>query len=154
MNPTTPLRRLHLKSLMAIGISCVGLAAFAARAEEPHFSISLGADHQGAHYAAEMREKLAHIDRRRDHQLRRIVEGMEQRQLSMHEAIDLLRERMDIDEAEHSYLADGRLSPQEVDSLNDRLSRASRHIAQEKHDRDGTRDWRHHGHEHWEGEER
>lgn len=92
-------------------------------------------------YYAAMRERLARLEQRQDTQLQRILTGMERGQVTMREAVDLLREHLAIAALERRYLADGRMGPAELAELERRLDEASRHIKFETRDRE--RDGRH-----------
>jgi hypothetical protein len=64
---------------------------------------------------------------------------MEKGQLTMREAVDLLREHQEINALERRYSADGRLGPRELADLDRRLDVASQNIRFEKRDRDQVR---------------
>ncbi len=52
--------------------------------------------YQQARIAAEMRERQIQLDQRQDKQMERILNGMENGKLTLREAVDLLREHVDI----------------------------------------------------------
>jgi hypothetical protein len=151
-----------LKPLVLISAATLVLAAGAAHADSPYPGNPgydqnyknpplLSPAYQQARYHADMRGHLAQFNQRLDNQLQRILAGMERAQLTMGEAIGLLREHLDISTRERTYMTDGRLGPDELADLERRLDEAGRHIAFEKHDRERTRgDWRdrddRHGH--------
>ncbi len=92
--------------------------------------------YQQAQIIATMKQRQAQLDQRQDQQLQRILNGMESGKLTSREAVGLLREHLAIANLERSYLADGRLGPNEIVSLEQRLAEAAKHITFEQRDRE------------------
>ncbi|MGA7180368.1 MAG: hypothetical protein WBX11_12375 [Thiobacillaceae bacterium] len=78
----------------------------------------------------------AQLDQRQDQQMQRILNGMESGKLTLREAVGLLRKHLAIANLERSYMADGRLGPNELVSLEQRPAEAERHITFEQRDRE------------------
>ncbi len=143
MKTTTP-----RKTLALLGLAALTLAAGASQADSgyayygnnPYNNPWLsGPAHQQARDPATMRERIAQLDLRQDNQLKRILDGMENGKLTTREATGLLREHLAIGTLERQYEADGRLGPNELRDLEQRLEEANRHIAFENHDREVQR---------------
>lgn len=137
-----------LKTLALLGLASLTLATGASRADSgygyygnnPYNNPWLnGAAYQQARYYASIKERIAQLDLRQDNQLKRILDGMEDGRLTTREAAGLLREHLAISALERQYEADGRLGPNELRDLEQRLEDASRHIAFENHDREQQR---------------
>jgi hypothetical protein len=92
--------------------------------------------YQQARIAAEMRERQIQLDQRQDKQMERILNGMENGKLTLREAVDLLREHVDIANMERKFISDGRLGPRELVILEKRLDEAAKRIVFEKKDRE------------------
>ncbi len=137
-----------LKTLTLLGLASLTLAAGASQADNgyayfggnPNANPWLnGPAYQQARYYATMKERVAQLDLRQDNQLKRILDGMEDGRLTTREAAGLLREHLAISALERQYEADGRLGPNELRDLEQRLEEANRHIAFENHDREQQR---------------
>jgi hypothetical protein len=133
------------KTLAMLGVASLTLAAASSRADggygylsgNPNVNPWLASPaYQQANYLAAMKQRQAQLDLRQDDQMQRILGGMENGRLSMREAAGLLREHLAISALERNYLADGRLGPGELVSLEQRLAEADRHIVFESNDRD------------------
>jgi hypothetical protein len=140
MNRTSP-----LKMLVMLGLTSLTLAAPVSQADNGFIYFGSnpntnpwmsGPAYQQARFQAAMKERVAHFEQRQDAQLQRILGGMENGQLTMREAVDLLREHVSIGVMQRNYMADGRLGPNELRDLEQRLDEANQHIRFEKHDRD------------------
>lgn len=92
--------------------------------------------YQQARLAAELKERQMQLDQRQDKQMERILTGMENGNLTLREAVDLLREQVDIANMERKFIRDGRLGPRELVILENRLDEASKRILIEKKDRE------------------
>jgi hypothetical protein len=92
--------------------------------------------YQQYRYAATLKQRLEQLDQRQDAQMLRILKGMENGKLTSREAVVLLREHLAIANLERRYLADGRLGPNELANLEQRLAEAERHITFEQRDRE------------------
>lgn len=134
-----------MKTLALSGLTVLTLGAAPSQAEggfvyfggNPNANPWLnGPAAQQARYHATMRERLARLDQRQEAQLQRILGGMENGKLTMREATGLLREHLVISTMERNYMIDGRLGPNELRDLEQRLEEANRHIAFENNDRD------------------
>lgn len=134
-----------LKTLTLLGLTALSLGAASSQADpgyghfggNPNFNPWLnGPTYQQARFDASMKERQAQLEQRMDNQLQRILGGMERGKLTLSEASGLLREHLEIGALERSYMADGRLGPRELASLEQRLDEASRNIRFEKHDRE------------------
>lgn len=79
------------------------------------------------------------IDQRQANQERRIDQGIASGQLNAREAARLDREQHRIDRMENRAKADGVVTDRERARIAAAQNRASRHIAREKHDRQGRR---------------
>lgn len=149
-----------LKTLTLLGLTSLTLASAPSQADNgfiyfggnPNPNPWLnGPAYQQARYHAVMKERLAQLNQRQDNQLQRILGGMEDGRLNMREAVSLLREHVVIAVMERNYLSDGRLGPNELRDLEQRLEEASRHILFEKNDREQRgpagrpNDWGHPG---------
>ncbi len=93
---------------------------------------------QQARFAAAMKQRQAQLDQRQDAQMQRILNGMESGRLTLREATGLLREHIAIANLERGFMADGRLGPNELASLEQRLNEAERQITFEQRDREKT----------------
>jgi hypothetical protein len=91
---------------------------------------------QQARFAAVVKQRQAQLDQRQDTQMQRILNGMDSGRLSSREAAGLLREHLAIADLERNFMSDGRLGPDELASLERRLSDAERHITFEQNDRE------------------
>lgn len=78
----------------------------------------------------------ADVDARQRLLVERIRDGIDDGRISRHEARDLYREQRAIEITQRRYLADGRLSRDEWESLDRMLDRAAANIRAEKRDRD------------------
>lgn len=134
-----------LKTLTLLGLTALTLGAASSQADSGYgyygsnqnFNPWLnGPAYQQARFVASMKERQAQLDQRMDNQLQRILGGMEGGKLTLREATGLLREHLEISTLERRYMADGRLGPHELASLEQRLDEANRHIMFEKHDRE------------------
>lgn len=144
-----------LKTLTLLGLTSLTLASAASHADNgygpydrapafnPWGGVSQNANpwmnpqaQQQARIAAEMKQRLAQFDQRQDTQMQRILKGMEQGKITLREAVDLLREHVAIANLERSYMADGRLGPRELVSLEKRLDEAAKHIKSDLTDRE------------------
>ncbi len=79
------------------------------------------------------------IDQRQMNQEQRIDQGISSGQLNRREAGRLDRQQDRIDRMEDRANADGVMTRKERARIGTAQNRASRHIAREKHDRQGTR---------------
>ena len=147
-----------LKTLSILGLTTLALSAASSQADNgygyyggnPNSNPWIGAApnanpwlanqaFQQARYLAAMKQRQAELDQRQDAQMQRILSGMDSGKLTSREAADLLREHLAIANLERSYMSDGRLGPDELISLEQRLAEADRHIMFEKHDREQSR---------------
>jgi hypothetical protein len=94
--------------------------------------------YQQARVLATLKQRQAQLDQRQDGQMLRILNGMESGKLTSREAVGLLREHLAIANLERRYMVDGRLGPNELASLEQRLAEAERHITFEQRDRERT----------------
>lgn len=134
-----------LKTLTLLGLTALTLGAASSQAD-PGYGHSggnqyinpwqNGPTYQQARYLAGMKERQAQLEQRMDNQLQRILRGMENGKLTLREATGLLREHLEIGALERRYMADGRLGPRELVSLEQRLEEANRNIMFEKRDRE------------------
>lgn len=134
------------KSLGIAGLVSLSLLSGASQADPGYYNNSYANPwlqgpgyQQQMYYRAAFRQQVAQFDQRLDLQLQRILAGMESGRLNMHEAVGLLREHVAINNQERQYLADGRLGPNELMMLDQRLDHAGKHIFFEKFDADGRR---------------
>ena len=104
------------------------------RASAPYFPDRPGFNHRGPNAFPHL-ESGYNIDARQQQQVEQIMHGLRSGKLSRHEAHDLMREQKEIEQMQHHYLADGRLSRDEWLQLDHRLDQAARDIHAEKHDR-------------------
>lgn len=128
------------KTLVITAMSCMALTAGIAQAHDwhghnPYHPVALHVAPQPDFAARPAR--IDDIDLRQARQAKRIHAGLENGQLSRHEARDLLFEQRKIERTQRRYLADGHLSRWEWNSLDRMLDEASRDIRREKHDRNG-----------------
>ena len=79
------------------------------------------------------------IDQRQANQEQRIDKGIESGQLNEREAARLNKQQDHIDNMENKAKADGVVTKKERARIGAAQNRASRHIAREKHDRQGKR---------------
>ena len=134
-----------LKTLAVAGLTSLTLAATTSQADpgNPYYGgyqnanpwLSPPANPQ-MQYLAAMKGRLAQFNLRQDAQMQRILGGMESGQLTMREAVSLLREHVAISALQRNYLADGRLGPNELVDLEKRLEVANQHIVFEQSDRE------------------
>lgn len=89
-----------------------------------------------ARFLAALKQRQEQLDQRQDAQMQRILNGMESGKLTSREAVVLLREHLAIANLERRYMADGRLGPNELASLEQRLAEAEKHITFERRDRE------------------
>ncbi len=144
-----------LKTLTLLGLTSLTLAAASGQADDgygyygraPQVNPWAGAPATGnpwmnnaamqqARFAAALKQRQAQLDQRQDAQMQRILNGMESGRLSLREATALLREHIAISNQERAFMADGRLGPNELASLEQRLNEAERHITFEQSDRE------------------
>jgi hypothetical protein len=144
-----------LKNLSLLGLTSLTLVAATSQADNgygyyggpqnpnPWFGTAPNANpwmtnpaYEQARIVATMKQRQAQLDQRQDQQLQRILNGMESGKLTLGEAVGLLREHLAIANLERSYMADGRLGPNELVSLEQRLAEAERHITFEQRDRE------------------
>jgi hypothetical protein len=134
-----------LKTLTMLGLTSLTLATSSSQADSGYIYFGgypnanpwlNGPAYQQARYHAAIKERLAQLDQRQDNQLQRILGGMEDGRLNMREAVSLIREHVAISALERNYLADGRLGPNELRDLEQRLEEANRHIMFEQNDRE------------------
>jgi hypothetical protein len=144
-----------LKTLTLLGLTSLTLASAASHADNGYGGydrapawnpwggasqnanpwMNVPAMHQ-PRFAAEMKQRLAQLDQRQDNQMQRILHGMEKGKITLNEAVGLLREHVAIANLERSYMADGRLGPRELVSLEQRLDEAAKQIKFEQKDRE------------------
>lgn len=79
------------------------------------------------------------IDQRQTNQEQRIDNGIESGQLNEREANRLNKQQDHIDQMENRATSDGVMTEKERARIGAAQDRASRHIAREKHDRQGKR---------------
>jgi len=79
------------------------------------------------------------IDQRQENQEQRIDTGIESGHLNEREAYRLNKQQDHIDNMENRAKADGVMTKKERARISAAQDRASRHIAREKHDRQGKR---------------
>ena len=79
------------------------------------------------------------IDQRQANQERRIDQGIASGRLNVREAARLNKQQGHIDNMENKAKADGTVTNKERAKIRHAQDRASRHIAHEKHDRQGVR---------------
>jgi len=79
------------------------------------------------------------IDQRQANQEKRIDQGIASGQLNQREANRLDRQQVRIDRMENKAKSDGVMTKKERARIGAAQDRASRHIAREKHDRQGKR---------------
>jgi uncharacterized membrane protein YebE (DUF533 family) len=79
------------------------------------------------------------IDQRQANQEKRIDQGIASGQLNQREANRLNKQQDHIDNMENKAKADGVVTKKERARIHNAQDRASRHIAREKHDRQGKR---------------
>ncbi len=128
-----------VKTLALAGVTSLTLFAGASQADpgyNPNYNNPWlsGPARQEMRNQVAFRQQVAEFDQRLDNQLQRILNGMETGKLDMREAVGLIREHVVINNLERRYLADGRLGPNELRDLDQRLDQANRHIFKEKHD--------------------
>ena len=146
-----------LKNLSLLGLSSVALVAASSHADTgygnygtvpnpyPSYGVVPNANpwmanqaYQQARILAALKQRQEQLDQRQDAQMLRILNGMESGKLTSREAVALLREHLAIANLERRYMADGRLGPNELASLEQRLAEAERHITFERRDRERT----------------
>lgn len=145
-----------LKTLSLLGLSSLALVAASGHADNgygnyggvqnpnPWFGVAPNTNpwaanqqHQ-ARLLATLKQRQMQFDQRQDAQMLRILNGMENGKLTSREAVALLREHLAIANLERKYMADGRLGPNELASLEQRLAEAHKHITFEQRDRERT----------------
>ena len=136
-----------LKTLSLLGLSSMALVAASGHADigygnygavpNPNPWMANQSYHQ-ARFLAALKQRQEQLDQRQDAQMLRILNGMESGKLTSREAVVLLREHLAIANLERRYMADGRLGPNELASLEQRLAEAERHITFEQRDRERT----------------
>jgi hypothetical protein len=92
--------------------------------------------YQQARLVATMKHRQALMDERQDAQMQRILQGMDNGRLTSREAAGLLREQLAIANLERNYLSDGRLGPNELVSLEQRLAEAEKRITFDQNNRE------------------
>jgi len=146
-----------LKTLTLLGLTSLTLTAASSQADNgygyygsapmpnPWYGVAPNAnpwmqDHAArqARIAAAFKQRQVELDQRQDAQMQRILAGMEDGRLTGREAAGLLREHLDIANLERGFMADGRLGPNELLNLEQRLAEAGRHITFEQNDRERT----------------
>jgi hypothetical protein len=144
-----------LKTLSLLGLTSLTLASATSQADSgydyyggtpnPWYGVNPNANpwmgnqaYQQARIAAMLKQRQAHLDQRQDSQMLRILSGMESGKLTSREAVVLLREHLAIANLERKYMVDGRLGPNELADLEQRLSEAERHIKFEQRDRENA----------------
>lgn len=146
-----------LKILSLLGLSSMALIAASGHADtgygnygaapnpNPWFGVAPNTNpwmaNQAYHQArllAALKQRQEQFDQRQDAQMLRILSGMDSGKLTAREAVALLREHLAIANLERRYMADGRLGPNELASLEQRLADAERHITFEQRDRERT----------------
>ncbi len=144
-----------LKTLSLIGLTTLTLAAVTSRADNDYGNYGRAPNpnpwagpapyanpwmanpaFQQAQILAAMKQRQAQLDQRQDAQMQRILSGMDSGRLTSKEAAGLIREHLSIANLERNYLSDGRLGPNELVSLEQRLAEAERHITFEQNDRE------------------
>jgi hypothetical protein len=144
-----------LKTLSLLGLTSLTLAAATSQADNgygnyggaqnpnPWYGAPPNANpwmtnpaYQQARIAAMLKQRQEQLDLRQDQQMLRILNGMESGKLTSREAAGLLREHLAIANLERRYMVDGRLGPNELSSLEQRLAEAERHITFEQRDRE------------------
>jgi hypothetical protein len=148
MKITTTLKTLSLLGLTGLTLGAATSQAdngygYYGGAQNPWFGVAPNANpwmanpaYEQARIVATMKQRQAQLDQRQDNQMQRILNGMESGKLTSREAIGLLREHIAIANLERNYMADGRLGPNELISLEQRLAEAERHITFEQRDRE------------------
>ena len=140
MNTATTLKKLAL-----LGLASLSLAAASSQADNYYGAYGSAPNvnpwinnpgFQQTRWVAAFRQRQAQLDQRQDAQMQRILNGMENGRLTLREATGLLREHLDIAKLERGYMADGRLGPNEMARLEQRLNEAERHITFEQRDRE------------------
>lgn len=135
----------RLKSLTLLGLATLSLAAGTSQADSGYFYFGGNQNPnpwmanqamQQARYAAALKQHQEQLDQRQDAQMQRILNGMENGKLTLREATSLIREHLAIASLERKYLADGRLGPNELAQLEQRLDEADRNIRFEIRDRE------------------
>lgn len=146
-----------LKTLSLLGLTGLTLGAATSQADNgygyyggapnpnPWYGVAPNANpwmanpaYEQARILATMKQRQAQLDQRQDNQMQRILSGMESGRLTSREAVGLLREHLAIANLERSYMADGRLGPNELVSLEQRLAEAEKHITFEQRDRENA----------------
>lgn len=144
-----------LKTLTMLGLATLSLAATSSHADNGYMYYGpnqnpnpwLGAGpnanpwmaNQGMNQArlfVAMKQRQEQLDQRQDAQMQRILNGMENGRLTLREATALIREHLAIANLERKYMADGRLGPNELVQLEQRLAEADRNIKFESKDRE------------------
>jgi hypothetical protein len=144
-----------LKTLSLLGLTSMTLAAASSQAANgdgyygtapnpnPWYGVAPNSNpwmanpaYQQARIVATLKQRQAQLDQRQDAQMLRILNGMESGKLTSREAVALLREHLAIANLERRYMVDGRLGPNELSSLEQRLAEAERHITFERRDRE------------------
>ncbi len=91
---------------------------------------------QQARLYATMKQRQALLDQAQDAQMQRILAGMDSGRLTSREAAGLLREHLAIANLERGYMADGRLGPNELVDLEQRVAEADKHITFDQNNRE------------------
>ena len=146
----------QLKALTMLGLTTLTLAATPSQADNGYFYFGsnpmpapwVGVPHdanpwmmnnpamQQARYLAAVKQRVADLDKAQDAQMQRILNGMESGRVTLAEAVGLIREHVAIANLERKYTADGKLGMNELESLEQRLAEAGRHIKFETKDRE------------------
>lgn len=125
MNITKNLRNLSLVALAVLGMQATSSQADFEMQGPPHKPyVSAHPSPQGLPF----KQQLGDFDLRMDKQLQDILQGMEKGHIIQREAIALLREHLEINALERSYMRDGRLGPFELSDLQRRLDQAEKNI--------------------------
>jgi len=88
---------------------------------------------------ASAQAETPHVDQRQANQEQRIDQGIASGQLNENEAARLNKQQDYIDHMENKAKADGVVTNKELGKIRHRQNEASRYIAREKHDVQGTR---------------
>lgn len=145
----------QLKTLTMLGLTTLTMAATPSQADNGYFyfgsnpmptpwaSVPPNANPwmhnpamQQARYLAAVKQRVADLDKAQDAQMQRILNGMESGKVTAAEAVGLIREHVAIANLERKYTADGKLGMNELESLEQRLAEAARHIKFETKDRE------------------
>lgn len=131
----------NAKTLCLVSVAALGLSAGVSQADwgyaGPQHNPWLGWQVNNGGVVGKPQSE--NVDKRMDRQLQRILSGMENGQVTLREAVVLLREHEEIRGLERQYTGDGRLTARELADLDRRLDVASQNIRFEKRDRDQVR---------------